>query len=335
MGAHMGSGADVSHRASETSSTVPVGSHFIAWPWNKGDIVGRTEVHAKVGGSETGGISPSKRSDTLQLFTSSGGEQFGYDHDGWRDDGSYHYTGAGQVRDQTMTGNNQHLLTTPRPIHVFKELSESKDYEYLGQFVRDLHPDRVWYRADSPDRFGAMRTVIVFRLWPIATDQPVLPDQTSATADRDVFKKTQRERRHVDGFVFGTKETQKESKRREAQLVDDYSKWLVKQGHEVAGGQIDRSGGRSPLRPDLYDVDADELVEAKSTASRPDVRLALGQILDYARYAPDKKRAVLTPVRPEEDMVELLLSHGISLISRSDEGFERVEPVRPGVPVVA
>lgn len=180
-----------------------------------------------------------------------------------------------------------------------------------------------------------MRTVIVFRLRPIATDQPVLPDQASATADRDVFKKTQRERRHVDGFVFGTKETQKESKRREAQLVDNYSEWLVKQGYEVAGGQIDRSGGRSPLRPDLYDVDADELVEAKSTTSRPHIRLAVGQILDYARYAPDKKRAVLTPVRPEEDMVELLLSHGISLISRSDESFERVEPARPGVPVVA
>lgn len=335
MGAHADSVADVSYRASETTSVSSGGSHIGAWPWEKGDVVSRTEVHVKIGGAETGGISPSKRSNTLQLFTSFVGEQFGYGHDGWRDDGSYHYTGAGQVRDQTMTGNNRHLLTTTRSIHVFKELPERKSYAYLGQFVRDPHPDCVWYRADSPDRFGTMRTVIVFRLWPIEADQSVLPGQPSSTADRDVFKKTQRERRHVDGFSFATREAQKESKRREAQLVQEYAEWLVKQGHEVAGGQIDRSGGRSPLHPDLYDVDADELVEAKSTASRPDVRLALGQILDYARYAPEKKLAVLTPVKPEEDMVELLVSHGISLISRAEQGFERVEAARPGVPVVA
>ncbi|MEV4731174.1 hypothetical protein [Saccharopolyspora sp. NPDC049426] len=334
MGAHAGSGADVSYRASETPSVISGGSHHLrAWPWNDGDVVSRTEVHAKIGGSGTGGISPSKTTGTLQLFTSFGGEQFGYGHDGWRDDGSYHYTGAGQVRDQTMTRLNWHLLTSTRRIHIFKELPERKVYEYLGEFVRDENPEQAWYRDDATDRDGVMRTVIIFRLWPKGTNQPKLLEQPASPDDRSTFKKGRRERRHADGFVSATAEGQREAKRREAQLVEEYETWLVEQGHEVAGGQIERSGGRSSLHPDLYDVDADELVEAKATASRPDVRLALGQILDYARYAPEKRLAVLTPVRPEGDMVELLLSYGVSLAYRDEAGFERVEAVRRGLPV--
>lgn len=114
--------------------------------------------------------------------------------------------------------------------------------------------------------------------------------------------------------------------RREAELVMRYQRWSRVNGHRVIGKYIHLSGRRNPLRVDLYDVDNSELIEAKASAERDSVRLALGQVLDYARYVHHERRAVLLPNRPDADLVDLLSSYGVSCIyeTRADT-FERID----------
>jgi hypothetical protein len=114
--------------------------------------------------------------------------------------------------------------------------------------------------------------------------------------------------------------------RHEAELVMRYQRWSRTNGYRVTGKSILLPGRKNPLRVDLYDLDNSELIEAKASTERDTVRLALGQILDYARYVPHERRAVLLPNRPDADLVDLLSSHAISCIfETSDDVFERID----------
>jgi hypothetical protein len=57
------------------------------------------------------------------------------------------------------------------------------------------------------------------------------------------------------------------------------------------------------------------LIEAKSDAERGSIRMALAQLLDYKRFLEQPLQScVLVPVRPVDDLVDLLSSHGIGII---------------------
>lgn len=332
MDAEPGFKAEITHRASPLATGFSTSGKAAGWPWKRGDLVRRAEVHEQVGGSNQGGIAPARRTENVLLFTNFGGKQFGYGHDGWGADGAYHYTGAGQVDDQVFLRGNKTLLTTDWPIRIFKEVDEGGLYEYLGEFVREEDPQQVWYRADSHDIKGNIRSVIVFRLWRLEEDRSGV-ELSERVEDKRVPKKIGLEQRHVERFVSNPKEGPTEYERREAALVEEYADWLRSQGAEVTGLEIPLPGGRSPLFADLYNARDDELVEAKSGVTRRQVREAFGQILDYARCAKCQKIAVLTPLRPAEDMVDLLVSYGISVIYPEGSQFSRVEArVRSGVP---
>ena len=67
-----------------------------------GNIYKRTEVQASYGGSPQGGITPTKDSKKVFIWSNESGPHHGY-QDGWSDDGSiYYYTGAGQTGDQDL-----------------------------------------------------------------------------------------------------------------------------------------------------------------------------------------------------------------------------------------
>jgi hypothetical protein len=108
--------------------------------------------------------------------------------------------------------------------------------------------------------------------------------------------------------------------RREAELVKRYQKWNRDAGGSMSGKDILLPGRTSPLRVDLYDLSTDELIEAKGSIDRDHIRLALGQVLDYARYVEPKRRAVLVPSYPGDDLVDLLLAHGVSCIYETPAG---------------
>jgi len=117
------------------------------------------------------------------------------------------------------------------------------------------------------------------------------------------------------------------AERREASLQDRYLRFLKHWGHDVHRQRILIPGEPSPLYTDLYDSTTGELIEVKSDSGRATVRLALGQILDYARYVPHGSKAVLMPSRPNGDLVELLLAHGAAVIWEKSPGeFDRMDP---------
>ncbi len=72
--------------------------------------------------------------------------------------------------------------------------------------------------------------------------------------------------------------------RHEAELTGAYMALLDSAGHQTGAFQIKVKGLTSTLRTDLYDATDHVLYEAKGSNSREDVRMALGQILDYSRY---------------------------------------------------
>jgi hypothetical protein len=77
----------------------------------------------------------------------------------------------------------------------------------------------------------------------------------------------------------------------------------------------------------LYIPELNLLVEAKGTVSRPSVRMAIGQLADNVRFAPQHCRcALLVPSRPREDLVALIRSAQLGLIWENKGKFEQEAP---------
>ncbi|MFE9049866.1 hypothetical protein [Streptomyces rubiginosohelvolus] len=114
--------------------------------------------------------------------------------------------------------------------------------------------------------------------------------------------------------------------RREAELTQAYKDFLESFGHRTGSYQIKVRGLTSTLRVDLYDATAHVLYEAKGSNSREDVRMALGQVLDYSRYVTmeehegEPRRVILLPAAPTPDMYSLLERYDVHVVYRSDDG---------------
>lgn len=114
--------------------------------------------------------------------------------------------------------------------------------------------------------------------------------------------------------------------RHEAELTQAYKAHLESAGHQTGAFQIKVKGLTSTLRTDLYDATDHVLYEAKGSNSREDIRMALGQILDYSRYVKtpehegEPKRVILLPSAPTPDMYTLLDRYDVEVVYRSDDG---------------
>ncbi len=101
---------------------------------------------------------------------------------------------------------------------------------------------------------------------------------------------------------------------------------LVKDYERSLGGELVLRTVRLPsgerLVCDAYDQQQDLLLEAKSFASRQDVRTAIGQLLDYRRHlAPFATLGVLLPEPPSEDVLALLRELKVQAVVRASGGF--------------
>ncbi|MDT0454024.1 hypothetical protein [Streptomyces hesseae] len=116
------------------------------------------------------------------------------------------------------------------------------------------------------------------------------------------------------------------SVRHEAELTQEYKAHLDAAGHQTGAFQIKVKGLTSTLRTDLYDATDHVLYEAKGSNSREDVRMALGQLLDYSRYIKspehegEPRRIILLPAAPTPDMYTLLDRYDVGVVYRSDSG---------------
>ena len=107
----------------------------------------------------------------------------------------------------------------------------------------------------------------------------------------------------------------------EAELVDRFAAHLETLGRTVQGYRIQPEGGLVPLFVDIHDATRNHLYEAKASASREAVRMALGQLLDYRRGFDDRPDiSVLLPERPAEDLLKLLAENGVGCCYETSKG---------------
>ncbi len=120
----------------------------------------RRDLHAKYGGQRQGGISTPQRFPILLLFTGESGEQYGYS-DGFQEDGTFWYTGEGQVGDMEMVRGNRAIRdheAEGKTLHLFESIRTGW-VRYLGEAAYlGVHD------ATAPDRNGTLRRALVFEL---------------------------------------------------------------------------------------------------------------------------------------------------------------------------
>jgi 5-methylcytosine-specific restriction protein A len=125
-----------------------------------GETYKRSDIHDLYGGNRQSGICPSRKNNSIFLFTGNSGKEYGYE-DGWKSDGCFYYTGEGQVghmkfergnkaiKDHSSNGKNLHLFEQFGN-GIVKYISEMK---YLDHQIKN-----GW------DREKNEREIIVFRL---------------------------------------------------------------------------------------------------------------------------------------------------------------------------
>jgi len=121
----------------------------------------RADLHARYGGQQQGGIATPTGSALVFLFTNDTGDAFGY-QDEFRPDGTFWYTGEGQVGDMQMVRGNravQQHLSTGKELHLFEATAREGDVRYLGRATYLAH-----HYEDRPDRNGDLRKAIIFEL---------------------------------------------------------------------------------------------------------------------------------------------------------------------------
>jgi hypothetical protein len=113
-------------------------------------------------------------------------------------------------------------------------------------------------------------------------------------------------------------------KRKEARLVHRLKAWWMKRDGDDAVCRLEFRPPNSVVRLycDLFNRVTMELVEAKASTSRESVRMALGQLADYRRFAPKTSSClVLLPEAPSEDLAALLRREGVGVIVPAAQGF--------------
>ncbi|MCJ0906096.1 hypothetical protein [Rhodococcus sp. ARC_M6] len=107
----------------------------------------------------------------------------------------------------------------------------------------------------------------------------------------------------------------------ESELVSRFADYLTALNYKVQGYRILPEGTTRPLFVDIHDVSNNHLYEAKASASREAVRMALGQLLDYRRgFDLRPELSVLLPERPVDDLLKLLAENGVGCTYETSSG---------------
>lgn len=292
------------------------------WTLEPADRVERSTFQTEEGwgGRPQGGIAPSRKTPNIFIFLKATAEQeFGY-ADGWHTDGCLHYTGEGQVGDQTMPGVNNSLLNHKREprqeVRVFE--GSGGPVAYVGRF--EVDDNQPYYRTDAPDRKKNLRQVIVFRLRPLEVDSARIP---ARAIDAPVVKMAPLENHQSDGYLQIPNIERREVVKREAALVAKYKEYLTDKADEVSSHHYKPAPEPRYLRNDLFNETRKHLIEAKGQVTREAIRMLIGQVTDYSRFEadPDIETAALLPERPRPDLEALLKTAGIVAVWAEGDGF--------------
>lgn len=298
------------------------------WTLKPGDRVERKALQAEFGGRTQGGIGPSKSSPNVLIFTDpAAGEQHGYT-DGWQSDGHFHYTGEGQRGDQQMKSGNASILRHREEGRALRLFQGARGFvRYMGEF--EIASDRPFYTTDAPETGGGpIRSVIVFRLRPLDVAAPPVSAPPVLT-DAPVIDEVAIEAHETEKFLVEPNRDPYEGERREARLVADFRDYFRAQGHKVSRLRIKPAGEAKAIFSDLYVPELKLLVEAKGSVERGSIRMGVGQLLDYGRFVPDARRALLLPSQPRLDLIEFAHAAGVDLYWPNGREFHH-QPCKTG-----
>jgi hypothetical protein len=316
---------------------VLLGRSSADWDISVGAYLSRSERKARFGGAVYGGIEPSASSPNVFLYSDpSRGEAYGYNYDGWADDGGlFLYTGEGREGDQPMSHGNRAILKhreQGRALRLFIADGQvagtaQRQQRYVGEF--EIDQNKPYSLEDAPDENGEERTVFVFRLRPVGEalrredDQSTFSDAGVAASSSLVPIEKNAETFFNVSARDGTTAT-----RQEGELVDRYKAWSGP-AETFSRWRLRPPGELRPLFTDIYSETQNVLYEAKGTATRDAIRTAIGQLLDYRRHIDrDHLRlALLLPHLPSADLIDLATGLGIAVVAEQPGGgFETVEP---------
>jgi len=109
------------------------------------------------------------------------------------------------------------------------------------------------------------------------------------------------------------------AKKKEAELVSRYRGWLEDQQRKLLTVKYKN------LQCDAYEDERGNLIEAKCSARREYIRMAVGQLLDYAYLGRERfgkpNMAILLPERPDQDSTEWLSHLHISVVWKEKNVF--------------
>lgn len=131
-----------------------------------GGVYKRTDLHEKFGGQRQGGISTPISTPFVLLFSNNSGELHGY-KGGFQQDGTFLYTGEGQVGDMAFSRGNRALVDhrpDGRHLHLFEQADQPAHVRYLGEAEYFDHHETL-----GLDKNGDIRKVIVFVLGMVST----------------------------------------------------------------------------------------------------------------------------------------------------------------------
>lgn len=283
-----------------------------------GDTIRRRVLHEQYGGRRQGGISPSRVSNNVFIFTDPvKGIAHGYVYDGWRDDGLFHYTGEGQIGDQLMAQGNRAIRdheAEGRELHVFEVTNGVATY--LDEFE---YVDHYW--ADGADTNGDPRSLLVYRLRPKHIAAGVNRSKVDRLG-REPVKEVPVEQHLTESTIVGPADSPHEAARREQKLVVSFLEFLVSRGHDVCRLQLLPPDEPAPIFCDLYDKTDNVVVEAKGSVARPAIRMAVGQLADYSRLlTPSPRKVLLVPQEPRPDLLDLSASQDIEVAWPNGSSF--------------
>src|SRR5690348_2557771 len=269
----------------------------MAWDLETGKDYKRTEIQEHHKGSTARGISaPGKATglDSIMLWwRPEHGEGFGY-QDGWTSDASaFYFTGTGQRGDQQFdapfaeNGRVRDHVANGDRIRLLRYVAKNT-VRYIGELRLD--PDAPFTWIDGLDSTLQTRKMIQFRFLPVgeievsdserlrpliigeleASNLPLTPSEPTAT-DVEALGKKQFKRLVRARAIL--------AERAESILVHAFQAWLLEtHGLDATGLRIPYAVEGRNLRADLFIAAPGVLVEAKATAARESIRMAIGQL---------------------------------------------------------
>ena len=304
------------------------------FPFEPGHVTTKMDIHRTVGGSSQHAMTSClSRSAFLLFYDPKESGKNGYDlWEGEQADGTFCYTGQGLNGDQRMRGPNLGLLRAAeenRPIHFFRRPDigikrvKGNPYTYIGKVM--LGDPKFEVRL-APGQDGRSRSVFVFRLIPVGhghlnprhegalaqeircdfRDSPILPEIAQPGTVNATITSAELE---------------------ENKIQNRFRAYISQMGERAETVDIKLGDTKGVLRPDFILRNRGLVVEVKPSTSREHVRLAIGQVLDYAyllkKRGYDLTPAILLPEEPNSDLKSLAGSVGIKLIiERGDGKFE-------------